>query len=357
MSTVRVELGKRSYNIVIKANGLGDIGRQVRRLSKTNRVVVITDKTIGRLYSKLVQKSLIGQGFKPFNIEVPDGEASKSFSWADRILGIMIEHKLDRLTPVIALGGGVVGDLGGFVASVFLRGVPLMQVPTTLLAQVDSSIGGKTAINHPKGKNLIGAFYQPSIVFIDPATLETLPQRQLISGLAEVVKYGVIRDKTLFQFIEKKYDSLINKDLEALSYVIGRCCHIKAKIVSRDEREETGERSLLNFGHTIGHAIETASGYGRYTHGEAVAIGMIEAARISGKLVDTPQEDIERLEALVCNLGLPGRYKKEKKGELLEIVKSDKKMKGEKINFVVMNKIGQAGLYQIRPAELFRYLK
>ncbi|MEK7773341.1 MAG: 3-dehydroquinate synthase, partial [Deltaproteobacteria bacterium] len=279
MHTIRVELGQRSYPIHIERGLLSSIGTRLNDLGFKGRAAVVTNPRVGGLYAKAVCGALEAAGVVPAVITVPDGEEYKTLKEASKVYDGLIERMMERSSPVIALGGGVIGDLAGFVAATYLRGVPFIQIPTTLLAQVDSSVGGKTAVNHPKGKNLIGAFYQPRAVFIDPDALKTLDAREMRAGLAEVIKYGVIWDEGFFSFLEKNAEKLLTPGDELIT-AIEMSCRIKAEVVGLDETE-SGLRSILNFGHTFAHAIEALSGYGTFKHGEAVAIGMHMAARFS----------------------------------------------------------------------------
>ncbi|TMA96851.1 MAG: 3-dehydroquinate synthase, partial [Deltaproteobacteria bacterium] len=270
---VHVDLGARSYPVVIGAGLLAEVGPRLAAAGYRGRCALVTSERVGALYREPVAASLGQAGFAPVAVEIPDGEEHKNLAWL-----------AERRSPLIALGGGVVGDLAGFAASTLLRGLPLVQVPTTLLAQVDAAIGGKTGINHALGKNLIGAFHQPRLVVIDVATLRTLPRREFVAGLAEVIKYGVIRDAELFATLEARLEALLGLEEAVLVPVVAACCRHKAAVVAADEREEGGERAVLNFGHTVGHALEVLTEYRRLLHGEAVAIGMVAAARVSRTL-------------------------------------------------------------------------
>jgi 3-dehydroquinate synthase len=275
------------------------------------------------------------------SITVPDGEAFKTWDTLNRIFDALLEHRCERNTALIALGGGVIGDLAGFAAAVYQRGVPYVQVPTTLLAQVDSAVGGKTAINHPLGKNMIGAFHQPLAVIADTDTLVTLPPRELAAGLAEVIKYGVIRDAPFFEWLEANMARLVRREPEALAYAIERSCANKAEVVARDELE-TGPRALLNLGHTFGHAIEAGTGYGTWLHGEAVAAGMLLAAKLSQRLGHLAAEDVRRLGTLLKSAGLPLDPPRLGLARYLELMGHDKKVAGGRIHFVLLKRIGEA---------------
>jgi 3-dehydroquinate synthase len=339
--TVTVELGERSYPIVISARLLDRIGPQVAGVLTDRRAAIITNPTVGKLYRDTVVASLRDAGFRATSIEIPDGEEHKNLAWLAFIYDRLLEAKMERSSPVFALGGGVIGDLAGFAAATFLRGVPLVQLPTTLLAQVDSSVGGKTAVNHPAGKNLIGAFYQPRLVLIDVDTLKTLPRRELLAGLVEVIKYGVILDAELFGLVEGKLERILALDGELLREVVRRCCALKAMVVHRDERE-SDYRAILNFGHTLGHAIESLTEYKRYLHGEAVAIGMAFAAKLSYVRGYCAQETMRRIVELLKRAGLPVEIPRElAPAYLAEAVETDKKVSGGKVKFVCLEELGR----------------
>ena len=275
------------------------------------------------------------------SVTLPDGESHKTWNTLNQIFDALLEHRCERGTTLIALGGGVIGDLAGFAAAVYQRGVPYIQVPTTLLAQVDSAVGGKTAINHPLGKNMIGAFYQPLAVVSDTDTLATLPARELAAGMAEVIKYGLIRDPSFFEWLEGNMARLVRREAEALAYAIERSCANKAEVVARDERE-SGPRALLNFGHTFGHAIEAGTGYGTWLHGEAIAAGMLLAAKLSHRLGLIPAEDVRRLGALLAGAGLPLDPPELGLARYLELMGHDKKVEGGRVRFVLLRRIGEA---------------
>ncbi len=296
---ITVELGDRSYPIVIGSGLLGafDLNEYIRG----DHCLVVTNETVGPLYKDKLDISLAGtDGPAIQGISLKDGEAYKTLETASKVLDALVDGHATRDTTVIALGGGVVGDIAGFAAACYMRGVGFIQVPTTLLAQVDSSVGGKTGVNHAKGKNLIGAFYQPRIVLIDTDTLQTLPDRELKAGLAEVIKYGAIADVEFLSWLEDNIEALLNKDADALVHAIKRSCELKAQVVAEDERE-AGRRAILNFGHTFGHAIEHCLGYGEWLHGEAVAAGMVMAAELSR----LPVDQVARLTSLITRAGLP----------------------------------------------------
>jgi 3-dehydroquinate synthase len=270
---VSVSLGDRSYAVLIQPNVLNQIGCVLQDIGLTGRVGIVTNPIVKELYGRVVHRALKRAGFSPFFVLIPDGEQAKSVSWLSKILDALVTERFERQDVVLALGGGVVGDIAGFAASVYLRGVPFVQVPTTLVAQVDSSVGGKTGVNHPLGKNLIGTFYQPRVVVIDPQALQTLPKREWVAGLAEVIKYGMIADSKFFEYLERHVEGLRGQAEEVIPEVIRRCCEIKAEVVGGDERE-SGHRRILNYGHTVGHALETWGHYKTWIHGEAVGIGM-----------------------------------------------------------------------------------
>ncbi len=351
MRRLMVRLGERSYPIYFGHGCLGKAGAIAKRKGFGRKALVVSDPTIGGHYGEEVQGGLKRAGIEPYLFIVPEGERSKSLGWAARLYDHLIGLGFDRQCGIVALGGGVVGDLSGFVAATFLRGVPLMQLPTSLLAQVDSSVGGKTGVNHPKGKNLVGAFYQPKAVLIDSATLSTLPRRELLSGLAEVVKCGAIADPKLFATLERKAREILGLNPEVLIPAIVACCRIKARVVEQDEREE-GFRAILNFGHTIGHALETMAHYRKMSHGEAVAIGMAAAARISSAMKLCKVEDAQRVLGLLSKLGLPTSAPYLSKGRLLEQISRDKKVRDGRVRFVLMRGIGQVEIRDDVPQEL-----
>ncbi|MGH7960193.1 MAG: 3-dehydroquinate synthase, partial [Candidatus Binatia bacterium] len=355
--TVTVNLGLRSYPIFIGAGVLADLGRLLRQQQFTaERVAVATDTGVGKIYRDRVVETLTAAGFIPWVIEIPAGEEHKNLAWLAFLYDKLVEGRIERRSPLIALGGGVIGDMVGFAAATFQRGLPFIQVPTTLLAQVDASVGGKTAINHPAGKNLIGAFYQPRMVVIDVDTLKTLPRREFLAGLAEVIKYGVILSPDLFTLLEAQLGRLLRFDPQLLITVIKTCCQLKALVVEEDETE--GDyRAILNFGHTLGHAVESATEYKRFLHGEAVAIGMSFAARLSHQRGLCTAETSERVGHLLKKAGLPVEIPKTLKGEhlLLGIV-TDKKIAGGKVKFVCIEEIGKTCFEYLAAKEIVGYL-
>jgi len=352
---VNVELGDRSYPIIIKDGTLGAIGAHLKKLGLKGRVALVTNGRVGALYGRPVTASLMKAGLDAFVITLPDGEAYKTLASAERIYDGLVRHRMERSSPVVALGGGVIGDIAGFVAATFLRGLPYIQVPTTLLAQVDSSVGGKTGVNHAKGKNLIGAFHQPMAVFIDPLVLKTLDPRQLRAGLAEVIKYGAIVDESLFAFLETNAGRL-TPGARPLTKAIERSCRIKAAVVSADERE-AGLRAILNFGHTFGHAIEASAGYGRYLHGEAVAIGMCMAAGLSVELGVCAEPAAARITALVAACGLPTRAHDIPAGLVMRALRLDKKVASGAIRFILPTGIGGVVMRKVEERDITRFYR
>ncbi|MFP8879433.1 MAG: 3-dehydroquinate synthase [Myxococcota bacterium] len=351
--TIRVELGERSYPIHIGVDTLERAGRAISRCAPSSRAVVVTVPGVGRRYGAKLQRSLTEAGYRVCRITVPDGDASKSLRQLQGIWDQMIDFGADRNTPVIALGGGMVGDLAGFAAASYLRGVPFVQVPTTILAMADASIGGKVAINAPQGKNLIGAFYQPRLVWMDIATLRSLPSRQRAAGLAEVVKHGAIWDEAYFESLERNTKGLLDLDPRVLIPALSRSCEIKAHVVSEDETER-GLRKLLNFGHTLAHAVETLAKYRGLVHGEAVSIGMRFAAERSEALELAPAGTAERVTSLCEALGLPTELPSHPRKAYLEALRVDKKMTDSRIDFVVLRGIGDAQTVSLSPREILR---
>jgi 3-dehydroquinate synthase len=340
METLTVALGERSYPIHIGAGLLGRVELITSRL-RQKKVAIVTNQTVAPLYLSPLQRALEGAGIEVVTVTLPDGERFKNWETLNQIFDVLLRERCERSTTVLALGGGVIGDLAGFAAAVYQRGVPFVQVPTTLLAQVDSSVGGKTAINHPLGKNMIGAFYQPVAVIADTDTLSTLPPRELAAGLAEVIKYGLIRDRAFFDWLEANVHRLVGREPEALAHAIERSCLLKAEIVALDEREE-GERALLNFGHTFGHAIETGLGFGSWLHGEAVAAGMVLAARVAQNLGLLSVEEVTRTSRLLSAAGLPISAPEFGLERYLELMGHDKKVKDGRNRFILLRRIGEA---------------
>lgn len=354
MNIVTVELGENSYNIYID----NDLGHKIVEFCKNSdfsqRALIITDGNVGPLYGEKL-KELLSEGGLVANIaQIPVGEKSKSLNNFESLLTRCIELGLDRKSPIFALGGGVVGDLAGFVAASYMRGVPFIQVPTSLLAQVDSSVGGKVAVNHPLGKNLIGAFYQPKAVFMNLAWLKTLPKREIYTGLGEIIKYGIIYDKEFFAFLEENVEKVLSLDSEAAAYMTARSCAIKAAVVGQDEKE-AGLRAILNFGHTMGHAVEKNTGYSRYNHGEAVAIGMVCAARISLALGLVGESQVNRVEALINKLQLPVKAEGCDIDTLYGAIFHDKKTINGQVKWVLMDgEIGKVTLKKDVPENIVK---
>lgn len=346
MQGIRVELGERSYRIAIGSGILRDLGKSLGEFKFSKKTALVSNPTIFDLYGGCVTESMKDAGFEVSVIIVPDGEEYKNLSSVEQIYGEMLTAALDRRSALIALGGGVIGDTAGFAASTYMRGIDFVQVPTTLLAQVDSSVGGKTGVNHPMGKNMIGTFWQPRLVWIDIDTLKSLPRREFLSGLAEVIKYGVIWDEGFFSFLEENREKILGFDADVLSRLVRSSCEIKAKVVSKDERE-SGLRAILNYGHTLGHAIETATGYKRYLHGEAVAIGMYEEARLSRELGFLETGQLDRIKRLIEAFDLPATLPQDIDLRLvLSSMKLDKKTVGGDIIFILPEKIGKVRIYR-----------
>ncbi len=343
MQTVEVALADRSYPIYI-GEQLLQRGDLVARHLPQKRVALIADTTVAPLYLNIMGNALKASGIAVAPVVIPAGEQQKNWHTLNSVFDALVVNRCERKTALIALGGGVIGDLTGFAAATYLRGVPFIQIPTTLLAQVDSSVGGKTAINHPRGKNMIGAFYQPLAVIADTNTLNTLPGREVSAGLAEIIKYGLIRDVPFFEWLENNIEALVAHDSAAMAYAIQRSCENKADVVAADEREELGERALLNLGHTFGHAIETGLGYGAWLHGEAVAAGMVIAARVSQALGMLRDADVARIITLLTRAGLPVAAPDFGLDRYMELMGIDKKVEGGKIRFILLRAIGAAFL-------------
>ena len=349
--TIKVALGERSYEITLGAGILDTVGSLCRGAGLSGTAAVVSNTTVAPLYYERVRASLEQAGYRVLLVALPDGEGFKNSATLNLIYDALVDASLDRGSFILALGGGVIGDMAGFAAASYLRGIPFVQVPTTLLSQVDSSVGGKTGINHPRGKNLIGAFYQPRAVLIDVATLETLPEREFVSGLGEIVKYGAVLDRSLFDFLEQNASLLLARDTKALIRAVGRSCAIKAGVVESDEREG-GVRAVLNYGHTLGHAVETLTGYTRYLHGEAVAIGMVQAARVSQSLGFCSQTDRERIEALLACFGLPLELPAFAAGAYAEALSHDKKVRDSGLLFIGNFGIGAYRMERIKDLEV-----
>ncbi len=332
MKKISVKLGNRSYPILIGSGLIKRLTPHLLKAAPPSRSIGLTNLPVYRLYKNRLPDM-------PW-IVLPDGERTKNLATVEKIYHRLVSLKADRQTTLVVVGGGVVGDIGGFVAATYLRGIPFVQVPTTLLAQVDSSVGGKTGVDLKSGKNLIGAFYQPRVVLIDTDFLKTLPDREYLCGLSEVVKYGIIQDERFFDFLEKNVSRLLEKDKSVLARVISRSCEIKAEVVSRDEREG-GLRVILNYGHTLGHAIETLSGYRAIHHGEAVSCGMVFSARLSWKRGLCAKTTVDRIQTLLVRLGLPTDCPRYPRRDYARVMSVDKKSRGGKIRFIAVRRIGQ----------------
>jgi 3-dehydroquinate synthase len=352
-STVKVSLAERSYDIVVGAGLLDDLGRRLQELGFCGQVGVVTDAVVGKVYGSRAMRSIKSVGLNGHLIVLPAGERTKTLRWVTRVLDELVKGRFERGSALVALGGGVIGDLTGFAASVYLRGIPFIQVPTTLVAQVDSSVGGKTGVNHPLGKNLIGAFYQPRLVLSDIATLKTLPVREWLGGLAEVIKYGMIADEPFFTYLEQQMDPLLKMEEEPVRHIVTQSCRIKAAVVMEDERE-SNRRRILNYGHTIGHALESLGQYKTLIHGEAVAIGMVHEAALSYHLGLCRQDLVSRQRELICRAGLPDSLPKVTFTELWTAMQHDKKVAQGRLYSVFPERVGQV---RIAPLERFECKK
>ncbi len=342
--SLRVNLAERSYDIVITADALAQAGAFARQRSNAQTALIVADANT-KAHAIPVQQSLDAAGFRTALTVRPAGESQKSLASAAELYDALIDLPADRRTLVVAVGGGVIGDLAGFVAATYARGIPLLMVPTTLLAMVDSSVGGKVGVNHPRAKNMVGAFHQPIGVFIDVATLATLPEREFRSGLAEVVKYGVILDADFFQYLEANTENILKRDAEVIQRMVLRSCALKAKIVEQDEREQTDIRAKLNYGHTFAHAFETAGGYGQWLHGEAVAAGMVCASRLAEKRGLIGQDITERQIRLLAAFSLPTAPDRAWPIEqLLATMRKDKKTVGGRLRFMLPTRLGDVAL-------------
>jgi 3-dehydroquinate synthase len=342
LQQINVKLDKNSYSIHVGRGILPQLGDILKRHLPLARFALVTNNVIDRLYGDVVRDSLQSAEIHVETIEVPDGEEYKSLTWAGRLFDAFVEARMTRNSGVIALGGGVIGDLAGFAAATFMRGISLVQVPTSLIAQVDSSVGGKTAVNHPRGKNLIGAFHQPKLVLIDVDVLKTLPERELKSGLAEAIKHGLILDSELFEYMEANLSKILDFDMQCMEQVASRSCKDKATIIEQDERE-LDIRAILNYGHTVGHSIEAVSDYHSFRHGEAIAIGMVVASRIAVNMGILDKQQAERQNRLLADYGLPTKFPDLNIDKVMETVHLDKKIKeGEKSRFVLLKDIGKA---------------
>ncbi|MGA9694950.1 MAG: 3-dehydroquinate synthase [Dehalococcoidales bacterium] len=339
MNKIDVKTGQSSYSIIIGAGILNQTGEKLKALGLTDKAVIVTNPVVNKLYGEIVRQSMIDAGFQPTVLEIPDGEKYKTLASAGKLYAQLAACGAERSTPVLALGGGVIGDLAGFVAATYLRGVPLVQIPTTLLAQCDSSIGGKTAVDHGQLKNEIGAFYQPKITISDIAVLQSLPQPEFCGALAEVIKYAVIKDEEFFLYLEKNLDQIKSLDNNVLEAVVAKSARIKVGFVEADEKD-TGLRNMLNFGHTVGHAVESVSNF-RVSHGQAVSIGMVAAAGLAVKLELMDKADAVRLKKLLQRAGLMTALPPLEIAPLLQAMRYDKKVQGGKIRFVLPRAIGQ----------------
>ena len=347
METVTVDLGQRSYDIFVGEGILSRAADLLKGAGINGKVAVISNPTVAQLYLDPVHDAFQGSGFEVIPVLIPDGEEYKTLSTLSTIFDRLISEKFERQSCVVALGGGVVGDIAGFAAATYLRGTPFVQIPTTLLAQVDSSVGGKTGVNHPRGKNLIGAFYQPRAVIIDVALLTSLPRRELLAGLAEVIKYGIIEDPLLFSRLEEKLDRVLALDRRLLTEVIATSCAIKARVIEKDEREDD-RRAVLNFGHTVGHALEAATHYQKFLHGEAVAIGMAKAAAIAYQQGFCDTITLGRIIKLIKMAGLPTEIPEEVSTQsLVEAMELDKKSAHGKVRFVMCTGIGKTCFHSL----------
>ena len=342
MKKIDVRLGQNSYSINIGSGILSQTGLRLKELGLKDKAVIITNPVVNKLYGNTVKQSLIDAGFKTTVLEVPDGEEYKSLESAGKLYQQLAEFGAERTTAILALGGGVIGDLAGFVAATYMRGVPLVQLPTTLLAQCDSSIGGKTAVNHGKLKNEIGAFYQPKMTISDISTLKTLPKDEFTSGLAEVIKHAVIKDEKFFIYLEKNLDRIRTLDNNVLEAVVAKSAQIKVEFVESDEKD-TGLRNMLNFGHTVGHAVESASNF-QVAHGQAVSIGMVAAANLAVKLELMDAKNVIRLKNLLKKAGLMTKLPQVEIKQVIRAMQYDKKVQGGKIRFVLPRAIGQVSI-------------
>jgi 3-dehydroquinate synthase len=355
--TVKVPLGQRSYEIQIDSGLLPRLGKECARLKLGRRCAIISDENVAPRYASAAAKSLGAAGFETFVVRMASGETAKSLKTVAACYDQLAAQRLERKSFVVALGGGVVGDLAGFVAATYLRGIPFIQIPTTLLAQVDSSVGGKVGVNLKAGKNLVGAFYQPRLVLCDLNTLRTLPEREYRSGLAEVIKYGIIYDAKLFSRLDSDIGKLLKRDTKSLAEVVARCCQIKAEVVRNDETEG-GLRAILNFGHTIGHALEAISRYGKYLHGEAISIGQVAAARLSQQLTGLSDQDAQRIVSLFKSAGLPTTVKLSptQRAQALRAMQLDKKVSEGEVKFVLARRIGRVEFGHRVPSIVLQHL-
>ena len=350
---IPVNLGAQAYSIVVEAGALGTVGERLRTLGVGRRAALVTDPTIARLHGGPVAAGLENAGFAVIVVEVPEGETAKTLAVADHCWDRLLAAGLDRTSTVLGLGGGAVGDVAGFVAATYMRGTNFVTLPTTVLAQVDASIGGKTAIDHPKAKNLIGAFHQPRLVVVDPAVVRTLPDRDFRSGLAEIVKHGIVLELAYFEQVEREAASLAARRLDVLERIIGGSCRLKASVIERDPQEKSELRFALNHGHTIGHALEAATGYARWTHGEAVSLGLVAEARLARRLGLADAATAERPEALLAVVGLPVRAAGVDVEAVLTAITRDKKARDGRVPFVLSPRLGEFRVvYDVPPADV-----
>lgn len=350
---IEVQLGERSYPIHFLAEGLEEVGPSTAELHRTCRCAVVSDENVAPLYQDAVCASLEEAGFQPVPLVLPPGEEQKNLETIRRLYDDFLEAGLDRKSLAVALGGGVVGDITGFASATFMRGIPYVQAPTTLLAQVDSSVGGKTGVNLPAGKNLVGAFHQPIAVFICISTLKTLAERELKCGMVELVKYGIIRDEEFFAVVEQRLEELLALHPEVMISAVRRCCEIKAEVVSLDEREN-GLRAILNYGHTVGHAVESLTSYGQLRHGEAVSMGMVAAAELAREMDMLDARAAQRQNDLLARLGVPTTLPPLKVDALLERMKHDKKAVVGKLRFILARRIGEVEICHDVPVDVLR---
>ena len=347
MKTVKVKLNKNSYNIYIQVNILSYLATYLHKITTGKTVIIITDTNVDQLYAAEIVKTLTKNGYRVYKLSIPAGEQYKTENTVSKIYDWMLDHHFTREATIIALGGGVVGDLSGFVAATYMRGIPYIQIPTTLLAQVDSSVGGKVGINHKLGKNIIGAFYQPKLVIIDPAVLKTLPKRELYCGLAEIVKYSLILDRHLFKQLQNNFNNFILlNDWCWIEKIISRCCFLKSKIVNLDEKE-CGLRRILNFGHTIGHALETITRYSYFSHGEAITWGMLAAIEISFQKNYISLDDFQQIINLMDKIALSKIPASLNCQDILELILNDKKMSDSGLHFILLEGIGKVKIESI----------
>jgi len=350
---VDVALGAKSYAVVVERGVLTTVGARLRALGVGSRAALVTSASILRLYGKPVTESLEDAGFTVTVVDVPEGESAKTLAVAERCWNALLAAGLDRTSTVVALGGGAVGDLAGFVAATYMRGLNFVQIPTTVLAQVDASIGGKTAIDHPTAKNLVGAFYQPRLVLIDTSTAATLPARDFRSGFAEIVKHGIVLDGAYFEDLERSVKEILTRDGGTLERIVGGSCRLKARVIERDPEEKSELRFALNYGHTVGHALEAATAFGRFTHGEAVSLGIVAEARLAARLGMASAETAERQERLLSALGLPVRIADVDVDAVMAATRRDKKSRDGRVPFVLAPAIGEFRVvYDVAPDDV-----